>query len=170
MYVFSGVFFQMSPPDLDALFAVADRNLDPAMLANRRFVLGDLVALGKIGVEIVLPVKLIVRTDRAIQRQPRAHGHFNGNAIDDRQRTRQAQTDRTGLAVRRAPEGCPAPAEHFGLRAQLRMHLDPDDNFVDHPQPCSSPRMRSRSRFIASRPASKASRSTDFFESTNSFP
>ena len=42
------------------------------------FVLRDLIALGKIGIEIVLPVELIVRADRAIQRQSRPHGHFHG--------------------------------------------------------------------------------------------
>src|SRR5260370_553330 len=50
------------------------------------------------------------------------------------------------------------------------MHFHSNDDFVNHRLAPSSPPKRSRSRRIASRPASNASRRTAFFLSTNSFP
>ncbi len=85
VHVLSGVFFQVRPPDPHALPAVAGGNLDPSLLADRRFVLGNLIALRQIGIEVVLARKPVVLADRAIQRKTGANGHFDGSLVDDRQ-------------------------------------------------------------------------------------
>src|SRR5205807_9993317 len=86
------------------------------------------------------------------------------------ERARHPQADRARLRVRGQPEGCPASAEHLGVRQQLGMDLQPDDGLVGDGHVFFSPESRSRSRRMASRPASKASARTDLFVWTNSRP
>ena len=50
----AGVFFHVDPADADALSATVGLHIDVAVLGEGQFVLGNLVALGQVGVEIVL--------------------------------------------------------------------------------------------------------------------
>ena len=54
MQGFAGILFQMRASEAHGLFCVADVDREAATLHDRQFVLADLIALGKVGVEIVL--------------------------------------------------------------------------------------------------------------------
>jgi hypothetical protein len=61
-----GVFLEVGAGDADLLAAL---DFDPALARERQVVLRDLVVLGQVGVEVVLPVELRVRRDRAVERE-----------------------------------------------------------------------------------------------------
>ncbi len=145
-------------------------NLNPPMLANRGLILGNLIPLREIRIEIVLSRESIVRRDRTVQRQACTNRHFDCHSVDDGQASWQTKTDRTGLTVGRQTECRAAPAEHLGVGPQLCVDLHSDDRLKNHPRSGPSSEVRPRSRLMASRPASNASRSTDCFVSTNSLP
>ncbi len=145
-------------------------NLNPPMFANRGLILGNLIPLGQIRVEIVLSRELIIRRNRTVQRQTGTNRHFDCHSVDNRQAAWQTKTDRTGLTVGRQTKCRAAPAEHLGVGPQLCVDLHSDDRLKNHPRSGPSSEVRPRSRLMASRPASNASRSTDCFVSTNSLP
>src|SRR5207253_1039229 len=134
--------------------------------------LGDLVALGEIRIEVVLAGEPVSGPDSAIQGQPGPNGELDGVAVQNRQAAGETQTGGTGLAVRRHPEPGATATEQLGLREQLGMNLQADDRFIRghkrrrvSSQGLDSFSRRSRSRRMASRPASKASVRTPFFSS-----
>jgi hypothetical protein len=56
---------------------------------QRQRVLADLVALGEVGVEVVLALEADrIGLDVAVQRQPGEHDELDGLPVDDRQRSR----------------------------------------------------------------------------------
>jgi hypothetical protein len=57
--IFSSVFLQMCPVNTDSLPVDPDLDVDPSLLANWGFVLGDLIPLRQIGIEIVFSGELI---------------------------------------------------------------------------------------------------------------
>ena len=61
---------------------------------ERTVVLRDLVALGQVGIEVVLPREDRLGMDPAAQRQGGARGELDGAAVQDRQRAGKAETDR----------------------------------------------------------------------------
>ena len=74
--------------------AVADEELDRAALDDRRLVLADLVALGQVGIEIVLAREDRQRRDRRADGEAEADRPLDGAAVEHRQRARQRQVDR----------------------------------------------------------------------------
>ena len=71
------------------------------MLADRRFVLGDLIALGEVRIEIVLAGKSVLRADGTAQRQPGPDRHLHGLPIDDGKYARHPEADGASLGVGR---------------------------------------------------------------------
>ena len=55
------VLLHVDPGDPDPLLPAVELHVDPAVLGGRLGVLGDLVALGKVGVEVVLPGEAALR-------------------------------------------------------------------------------------------------------------
>ena len=68
-----------------------------------------------------------------MQRQPGQHGVLDGPPIDDRQRPRQTQANRTRPGIRlRSLIISRTPAEHLAAGMQLHVHLKPNNRFVLH--------------------------------------
>ena len=100
------------------------------MLGDRLVVLRNLVALGQIGIKVVF-----AREDRplahfAIERQCGKCGEFHGLRVEHRQRSRQAQADRTDICVGAGAKAVGASAKRLARGEKLHMHFKPDDGFV----------------------------------------
>ncbi len=132
---FAGILFEVRPPDTDALRLAAPlrHNINVAIGAERQFILGNLVAFGQVGVEIVFAGKDVVGVDGAVEGLPDHNRVFDGPAVDDRQRPRQPQADRTDVRVRRYPEKFGATAaKHLAGGTQFDMDFHADDRLVCH--------------------------------------
>src|SRR5207244_4641115 len=88
--IFPRVLLEMGRPDADAPARSVLPDLQPAVLADRQLVLGDLIALREIRIEVILAGKPAQRRDRAVQGEARADGELDGLAVDDREDARQA--------------------------------------------------------------------------------
>ncbi len=109
---------------------VLDRDVEPAVGAQRLVVLGDLEVLGHVRVEVVLPREPAPLGDRAVQRQPDLDRVLDRGPGRHRQRPGQAQAGRAGLGVGLAAEGGRAAAEQLGPGAQLDVGLQADGRLV----------------------------------------
>src|SRR5260370_39611299 len=103
---------------------------EPTVRWGRQLVHGNLVALGKIGIEIILPRKARTLLHGAVKRQRRAYGHLQGPAIEDRQRARQAEAYLADAGIGRVADARRAAAEDFGLRAKSPAHFEADDRLA----------------------------------------
>ena len=65
--IFGGVFFDVEARDADAFFCAGDFDFDVAAGGEREFELGDLVALGEVGVEIIFAGEAGVFVDGAVE-------------------------------------------------------------------------------------------------------
>ena len=127
-----------------------------AACAERDVVLGDLVALGEVGIEVVLAVEDRPRGDLAAERQPHHQPEVDGLGVGHRQRAGQPEADRAGARVRLLAEAQRAAAEHLRARRELHVDLEADHRLVRRharaPEPskpiaCSSACAASRMRF-----------------------
>src|SRR5208337_1732336 len=67
----AGVFFHVHASDANALGAASSRNLDVAVFGQRLVVLRNLVALGQVGIEVVLAGEDRSLVDPAVKRHRR---------------------------------------------------------------------------------------------------
>ena len=104
-----------------------DADVELALGAERQVVLADLVALGEVGIEVVLAGEDAPLLNRAAERKPDAHRHPHGLLVEHRERARQPEADRADIGVRARAERRRAAAEQLGLREKLRVHLETDD-------------------------------------------
>ena len=127
-----GVLLEVHTPDPDR--ATADREL--AVEAHGQVVLTDLVALGQVGIHVVLAVELGVARDLAAQRERRLEARLDRGLVGHRQHARESEADLADVGVRRVAE-LPdrAAAEHLGARPRLDVNLHTDDDL-----PTSCPR------------------------------
>ena len=130
MQALAGVLFHMHAGDADALAAGRALDFDVAMFRHRLVVLRDLVALGQVGIEIVLAGEDRSRVDLAIQRRGRQHGELHRPPVQNRQRARQPQTHRADIRVRRIAKPGRAAAEDLGAGQKLDVDFQPDDRLV----------------------------------------
>ena len=126
MHTLSGVFFEMGAEDTNT----PALDFQPPVAADWQVELADLIALGQIGIVIILPVPFGEPGDFAIERNGRFQRQLEGLAIDDRQRAGHADAYRAGLRVRRLAERRAAPAEHLALGEQLHVNFKADDDGV----------------------------------------
>src|SRR3954462_4445224 len=125
--------------------------------AQRDVVLGDLVALGEVGIEVVLAVEDRARRDLTAQRETHHDPVGHGLGVGHRQRAREAEADRAGAGVGLLAEAERAAAEHLRAGLELDVDLQPDHGLVarahaNAPDPskpiaCSSANAASRMRF-----------------------
>ena len=119
--------------DADTPGLAVDLDVEMPVVTHRDIELGDLVVLGKVGVEIVLPVEHRSLRDLAIQGQPDRHDRLDRDPVGHREGAGEPETcgadPRVGLAA-----GC-AAAEHLRGRHQLDVDLDPDDRLPAHAAP-----------------------------------
>ncbi len=76
----AGVVFHVDARHADAFGQTINHDIDYAVLGKRLIVLGDLVALGEVGIEVVLAREPGDRIDRAIEGQGSFNGQFDGIA------------------------------------------------------------------------------------------
>ena len=101
-----------------------------AVLGEGLVVLGDLVTLGRVGVEIVLPCENRLWIDPAIEREAGLNGQLYRLAAEHRQGSGQSQANRANIRVGRRAETGGAAAENLGVRSELDVHLKPDDDLI----------------------------------------
>ena len=106
-------------------------DLDPPIAAERQLVLADLIALGQVGVVVVLARKDRGRVDGAVQGQPSQERLLDRGPVDHREYAGQRHAHRADVRVgRRGRVIRAARAEHFGTGLELGVDFQPDDGFV----------------------------------------
>ena len=133
MHALARVLFEVRADDadllgLEATLGIAD--LEPAVVAERQIVLTDLIALGQVGIVILLAIPLGELGDLAIERHGRAAAEQEGFAIHHRQCARHADADGAGLGVGGRAEFRAAAAEELGAREELHMHFQADHDGI----------------------------------------
>jgi len=120
----------MNLVDPDLLLSCCRLDLHPAVMADRQIQLGDLVVLGIIRIEIILPVKFAILVDTAVGSQTYGQGIFHHLLIENRQGAGHTGAHRAGMGVGRSSELGGASAEDLGSGSQLYMNLQTYDCFV----------------------------------------
>ena len=133
-----GVLLQVDVVDADELGSVGRLDRDAAADAEGIAVLGDLVVLGHVGVEVVLPVEGGVAVDLAAEHEAAHDGELHGLLVRDGQGAGVAQAHGAHVGVGFAAGLQQAAAEHLRLCLELDVRLQPDGVFEFH--------VRSRSR------------------------
>ncbi|MNQ95074.1 hypothetical protein D3C85_1106170 [compost metagenome] len=129
----AGVFFQVRTGDAHALDrAVLQGDIQVALADDRQFHLADLVALGQVGVEVVLAGEHVVLADFGVNRQAEHHRHAHRFLVQHWQDAGHAQVDQAGLGVRFGTERGGATGENLRLGGELGMNLQPDHDFPLH--------------------------------------
>ena len=132
MAEFPRVFFEVRADDSNrARAARRNRNHHAAIVAKRQVVLRNLVALRKIGVVVILAIPLGVSRNRATEREPHHHRHFDGGFVHHRKRTGQRTHHRIDERVRifievRRMRRVRHTREHLGARREFNVNLKPD--------------------------------------------
>ena len=101
--------------------------LEPAPAVQRLVVLADLVVLGLVRVEVVLPGELEGRISQC-SAAPIRMASSTACSLRTGSEPGQAEADRADVDVGLVAERVAAPAEQLGLRLQLAVHLEPDDH------------------------------------------
>ena len=112
--------------------AVGRRQRERPVDAERLVVLGDLVALGQVGIEVVLAVEDGVLDDLAAEGVAEQDRHLDRAPVRDRQRARVREADRAGARVLGREVLELAAAEHLRPRLQMDVDLEADDRFPAH--------------------------------------
>ena len=87
MQTLPGIFLEVQTRDSNFFGSAASWDLDPTVLGQGLVVLGDLIALGQIGIEIVFTGKDRCLVNPAIYRHGSEHGEFDRFAVQNRQGT-----------------------------------------------------------------------------------
>ncbi len=111
---------------------LAAADVHPAVPGNGQVELGNLIGLGQVRVEVVLPVKAALFGDLTPQGQTGLDGKFQHLLVEYGQGAGHAGAHRTAVGVGCATEGGGAGAENFGGRGELHMGLQTDDGFPGH--------------------------------------
>ena len=127
----AGILLQVQPLDPDHDRLGLPRHIDDNLaLTHDRFgELADLVALGQIGIEIVLPIETRLAVDLRLQAQPGPNRLRDAFAIDDGEHARHGRIDKAHMRVRLAAKSGRGPGKKLGLRIDLRVDLHTDDDF-----------------------------------------
>ena len=126
----AGVFLEVGAHQAHGLLLVAEVEADLAALHDGDFELADLVALGQVGIEIILAREDAARSDGGSQRQPELDRALDGAHVHHGQGAGQREVDRAGLRVGLGAEGRGRAAEDLGLRGQLGVRLEADHDFI----------------------------------------
>ena len=130
----AGVLLEMDAHEPHAQRArravLLERDVEPAARDDRLLVLRDLIALGQIGIEVVLAREHGVAPDLAVRGEPGADRELDRAAVEHRQHARQREADRVDGVVRRQPVADRRGAEQLRGGAQLRVHFEPDHHLL----------------------------------------
>ena len=129
MHALSRILLEMdaSDPDVPRQGPLRIDHLEGALRREGEVELRDLIALGEIGVEVVLPIPLRERRDLAAEGQRRPDGELEGRPIHHRERPGEAEAGGADLRVWRGTERGGAAAEELRPRLQLDVDFKADD-------------------------------------------
>merc|ERR1712091_543317 len=91
--------------------------------------------LGKVRVEVLLPVELGMKLDFAIEGEAHGHGPAGHLLVEDRKRTWEPHAHGADVPVADPPKGHGAAAESLRGGAQLHVRLHPHDHLPFPPTP-----------------------------------
>ncbi len=94
--------------------------------------LAGLIALGQIGVEVVLAFEQRGLGNLGVDGEAELHRHGDRALVEHRQHARQAEIDGTRLRVGLGAESGGGPGEDFRLGRELNVDFQPDDGFPLH--------------------------------------
>ncbi len=131
----AGVLFEVQLRDGDpadvGLPASLHRHVQVTAARQRHIVLGDLVALGQVGVEIVLAVEERDRLDIGVHGSRQQDAFLDHGFVQHRQHARHTAAYRTDVGVWLViPRIRLAGAEDLGGGVELDMGFESDDGFV----------------------------------------
>ena len=127
----AGVFLQVGAHQAHRLLLLAEEELDLAALHHRDLELADLVALGQVGVEVVLAREHAARRDVRADRQAELDGAFDRALVHHRQRAGQGQVDRRRPACwARRRRRSDARLKILDCGGELGVGLEADHDFV----------------------------------------
>ncbi len=89
----------------------------------------NLIALGQIGIEIVLPVEHRILIDLRLEAETGADRLGHAFLVDDRKHARHRRVDQAHMAVRLAPECRRRARKELCIREHLRVDFYADDDF-----------------------------------------
>jgi len=138
---FAGILLEVNAADADRLFIRGGINGEQTVLRERRFILGDLITFGEVGVEVILAGKNADGVEGAVQGKRNFYPIFNRRTIDHRQRTWQTEADWANGSVGLGSGGIDlcTTAEHFGLCLQFGVHFETDVSEIFHFRIASTP-------------------------------
>ncbi len=127
-----GVLFYMNPGDPDPANLAVDGDVEVAVPGDGELVLRNLVSLGQIGVEVVLPGEPAFPLDLAVGGQGHPEGEIDHLPVEHREDSRHPQADRADMGVGGSPEAGRAATEYLGLGVELSVDLKADHGFKCH--------------------------------------
>ena len=130
MQTLARVFFQVKASNADRLLPAWNIDLDRSMFGEWFVVLRDLIALWKIGIEIILARKDRSPVDSALQSHRRQGRKFHGLPVQHGQSPRHSQTHRADVAVWWVTEMSGARAEDFRCSKQLDVNFETNDGLI----------------------------------------
>jgi hypothetical protein len=129
----AGVFLEVGAGQAHRLLigglALADADRDRAADHDRQVHLADLVALGEVGVEVVLAREHALLGDVGADRQAEADRALDRAAVEHRQHAGQGDVHRARLAVGLGAEGGAGAGEDLAGGVELGVDFQPDDDF-----------------------------------------
>jgi hypothetical protein len=102
---------------------------DLALADDRVIELADLVALRKVGVEVILAVEARIEIDLRLQSEPGAHRLLDTVSVDHGKHSRHRGIDEADVRVGRSAKSGRSTREQFGVRLHLRVNFHSDDYF-----------------------------------------
>jgi hypothetical protein len=126
------ILFEVRACQTHGLFSAIDIDGQRTAVHDRQLELTDLVALGQIGVEIVLARKDRTLSDLGADSKAEFDRADYGFAVQYRQYAGQRQTDCVGLRVRLGTEGGTGARKNLRLSLQLSVGFQTDDDFPLH--------------------------------------
>ena len=131
MQALAGVLLHVQSSDADPLrLSRGRRHIDPAVLCDGLVELRDLVALGQVGIEVVLAREDGALAHLAVDGQGGQRGVLDGLGVEHRQRAGQAQADRADIRVGGRAEVVGATAKGLGRGEQLDVDFETNDGLV----------------------------------------
>ncbi len=121
------ILLHMQAGDADPLGHLAvGLNIHIAARNDRVLVLADLIALGQVGVKIVLPVKARIVVHLPVDAEPGLHRLLDATLVQHRQHARKGRVNQADMAVRLLAERGRRAGKQLGVGDDLRVHLEPD--------------------------------------------
>ena len=130
MQIFRGIVFQVQARDADALGLAVVLDFEPAAVARGNSYIRDLIALGKIGIEIIFAGETRRSCTRRLSASEAATPNSTARLFSTGSAPGKPRHTGQVLLVRRIAEAGRAGAKDFRGSLQLHVHFEPDDRLI----------------------------------------